>query len=872
MMTERCREAVAVLLSLLPLLDRDTATTITAPLQPHLRSLGRDDTVPSRRKRPRYGDGGGDNRGEVGEDEPDTPEEERGEGSVHPMDEPEAAAEDSSFAEVEDDGVEDAPTLTSSAVPGSTSEGDEGDMDEDAPTLQPSYTSQDSQGGSQRHRGGGYVVDGKGHIVSAALPAALTCPVDHLPSKTPQETLRYATGEDKVAFVTLAARVLQPPSPADGVSTNAQLPDMVAKLVDTTTVYQPISPLPRPHPENLAAWDCRGHLAHILCLLRLASRVTLLVQYHIGGFLRATLDRSPAATSKARHEIVAAIATAASLEDGKRYRATLASCGCEACTATLRWLEGGARGSTIIPCKKTEVATKFAKDYLVNATPTFFRQCIQLHASMPGSHPVLTSAIETPTISPTHARLLIAELRRAAEILQLQHTPIPLPMGHLHLWTAFQVEGCHVEAVDWVDGDGGYLVACHLPGMLQWVCRRAPNIAWNDGMRGDLIPFRCHGHDAVELDHVYHRPGRQQPSLLGYRALCAARHAVTEAAHIVIYTQGEVDAHGRRLVCDVTTIAADGTSTSTGVALLRGGLSYPLPGAPASFLQAFEEAKTARVGLFSVFPVALATSAAVQPVALRATLTAARRSLTVTHDNEQFKVTNRSVMRHASHAIVWNSTVENAGQGALIRSRSPHQLEAPFIRKDEVICGYGTDTITSRELDNLPQEELEYSLTLRNRWHYNAYRYNGENIGRYLNQGGLSEALGLMVHLAASRDYSRTGFDPVELEAERHCNAAFGYKSAYGAVVVATRDIQLGPTPTELFVNYGIKAYWLPFLATHAAEWGLQHDMVRAVLWCATSPDSSWPQSMRRIVLDRLPAGLVIPPDFSRPTLSYGLH
>ena len=909
--TVRCREAVAVLLSLLPLLDRDTAATIAAPLQPQLRRLGLDDGEPSRRKRPRYG-------GRDGKD----PDERRGAGILDiwvAMGGPEAATEDSSNSEDEGDTgeVEGTPTLPSSPMPGpgsssqgdlgetpptptlqplpgpgSSSQGDsgetpttptlqplsgpgsssQGDLGETptTPTLQPFFPSQASQGGSQasqggsqRHRSGGYAVDSRGRITSAALPAALTCSVNHLPSKTPQETVRYATGEDTARFVTLAARLLQPP--ADGASGSTQLPDIVARLADTANVCQPLSPCPPPTMDNLAAWDCRGHLKHILCLLRLASRITLLAQYHVGGFLRDTL--SPATTSKARHEIVAAIATAASLEDGRRYRNTLASCGCNSCICALHWLQGGARGSAITPCRKTEVATKFAHDYLVNATPTFFRQCIQLHGSMPGSHPVLSSAFETPTMSPTHVRLLVAELHHAVQTLQLQHTPLPLPMGQLGLWAAFQVEGRHEEAIDWIDGDGGYLVACHLPGMLEWVRRRAPNIAWSDGMRGTLVPFRCHGHDAAEVDHVYHGPG-QRPAHLGYRALCAARRAVAEAHHITIHTQGEVDAHGRRLVCDVTTITANGTPTSTGEALLRAGLSHPLPGAPATFVQAFEEAKTAGVGLFSVLPVALATSAAVQPSALRATLTATRRFITLTHDGAQFQVTNRSVMRHSSHVLIWTSAIANAGQGGFIRSLSPRQTVRPFIHKDEVIAGYGTSNITAQEMDSLPREELEYALTVRQRWHYNAYRYDGENVGRYINQGGLREALGLMVNLAASRDYQRTGFSLVEAEAERHCNAKFGYKATYGAVLLASRDIQLGPTPVELYVNYSIQGYWVPYLAYHAADWGVQHDLVRAVLWCATSRESSWPPNLRSTVLHNLPPGFVVPQNISRPTLT----
>ena len=94
------------------------------------------------------------------------------------------------------------------------------------------------------------------------------------------------------------------------------------------------------------------------------------------------------------------------------------------------------------------------------------------------------------------------------------------------------------------------------------------------------------------------------------RSSGAARCAAAEAVHIIMYTQGEVDGNGRRLVCDVTTITANGTPTSTGEALLRAGLSHPFLGAPSTITQAFEEAKTAKIGLFSVLPVALATPAA----------------------------------------------------------------------------------------------------------------------------------------------------------------------------------------------------------------------------------------------------------------------
>ena len=232
--------------------------------------------------------------------------------------------------------------------------------------------------------------------------------------------------------------------------------------------------------------------------------------------------------------------------------------------------------------------------------------------------------------------------------------------------------------------------------------------------------------------------------------------------------------------------------------------------------------------------------AAVQPSALRAT-DCTRHSLILTHDGAQFQVTNHSIMRHSVHVLIWTSAIANARQRG---SSTPFHFtrpSSPFIRKAEVICGYGTSNITAQELDSLPREELEYTLTARQCWHYKAYHYDGENVGRYINQGGLRKALGLMVNLAASRDYQRTGFSLVEAEAEAewHCNTKFDYKATYDTVLLISQDVQLGPTPVELYVNYGIQGYRVPYLAYHATDCGLQHDLVRAILWCATSRESS---------------------------------
>ena len=90
----------------------------------------------------------------------------------------------------------------------------------------------------------------------------------------------------------------------------------------------------------------------------------------------------------------------------------------------------------------------------------------------------------------------------------------------------------------------------HITSLHDYLQTRAPVIMWQEGMRGYLVPFMCHGHachDALELEHLYHcQDGTHH---LGYEVLCAARSAVVMAAKVSVHTAGEADVHGRRLVC-----------------------------------------------------------------------------------------------------------------------------------------------------------------------------------------------------------------------------------------------------------------------------------------------------------------------------------
>ena len=108
-----------------------------------------------------------------------------------------------------------------------------------------------------------------------------------------------------------------------------------------------------------------------------------MAQYHVAGFLR---------------QVVAS----ANKDSGQQYVAILPSCACEECAHALSGLRHGGRVG--MPCRTSQVVAKFARDSLANFTPTFFRQCVQMHANLPPlPHDLFTSSVETATVTPTHA-------------------------------------------------------------------------------------------------------------------------------------------------------------------------------------------------------------------------------------------------------------------------------------------------------------------------------------------------------------------------------------------------------------------------------------------------------------------------------------
>ena len=85
----------------------------------------------------------------------------------------------------------------------------------------------------------------------------------------------------------------------------------------------------------------------------------------------------------------------------------------------------------------------------------------------------------------------------------------------------------------------------HIPRLHDYLQARAPAIMWQEGMRGYLVPFRCHGHDALELEHLYHspnvthhHPGTKPSVLLAVQWLWQQRYRCTQLGRQMFTAEG----------------------------------------------------------------------------------------------------------------------------------------------------------------------------------------------------------------------------------------------------------------------------------------------------------------------------------------------
>ena len=169
---------------------------------------------------------------------------------------------------------------------------------------------------------------------------------------------------------------------------------------------------------------------------------------------------------------------------------------------------------------------------------------------------------------------------------------------------------------------------------------------------------------------------------------------------------------------------------------------------------------------------------------------------------------------------------------------------------------YSMAPTTPEDVDRLPTRDYLFCYEARGRvHHYSAHKYNGTNIGRFVNQGGLLPAFRRMV--SASNKYIHPSLQEraVEEEANKHCNVQYHLGPHRELVVELKERMHLGSEHKELLANYGIMSYWVPYVCSHASSLGEQSELVQAILWCTLSGESNWTSRQRQEVRQLLISG-----------------
>ena len=589
----------------------------------------------------------------------------------------------------------------------------------------------------------------------------------------------------------------------------------------------------------------------IQIVLRLPNIIAKLCDSYLGRFIRAII------ATDSRQDMVSILCNLAEQKKVVECRKFATSCGCDSCTLFIN-------GTSKKCCASVQLQTHVNNRQYTNFTPSYLFQCSTLSKRVPLHSPILTK-----TESANDVRLLVncaADLieRAWCELVQ-SHKP-PGSMIVLGTLPTFSVHGAtdHQQAVSYCDGDGGYIIAEYVPGLLDY-CETNYIPQFKVALSGNQltqIPFREAFHDAVELGHNYYFdtcwPGETRDEHLevkvGHKALCLQRNRMGNSSHTNIVVVDVLRSGGPpRLLVEIST-TIEGIQDANGLCAVREGYSFAAtiksPVTPRVYQQAEIDAKHLGSGMWKAGQEFFSLVESMKPwdikQDLRSINTCMEKEKQLEDCNLKLKIRNKRAHLNEAHLFVARSTIKAAGLGLFIRPPTGDngEIRIPAIT---ILCVYGRpapEGIVDSDSDYYLCREFGGRL-----WHYDAKKVDGENIGRYINQGALMDGLTTFC------THSSLGTIPdTKVVVDRGCNVAFHHHNNR-ACVRTTREIVVsaGSESLELMIDYGITQYWFPYLLKRAVSPSMLTSLHLAVLWPLFSPESRLPRKARaRLIGDVL--------------------
>eukprot|EP00731_Ephydatia_muelleri_P038891 Em0971g1a len=491
--------------------------------------------------------------------------------------------------------------------------------------------------------------------------------------------------------------------------------------------------------------------------------------------------------------------------------------------------------STTFPCRTVQRTFRLLQHNAVNVNTASLKEC---------------------SAYPTSVKRIVSRLGDLKAYYS-RTLAVPMPSYAMATLPVFALAaGCSAwEAVNYCDGDGGSILVEQFPGLSKYL--RQQNVATHilAAPQCTLVQFREAFHDAVELGHQYTvvatreddepGPSTRQPTTsvlrrnYGYQALVHARHALATAKVILLVCHGvhRGDGGDRIVVEVVIRDVTSGTFLVSGLSRVQCGFSFPVQNAPRHYVIAKEEAVAAHCGVLEIGPSMAGQEA--MPWSLKEAFSSGQSPVAIAG----CLITNSTQFLNQSHLHIHTSFIPGAGWGLMIRP-CPNAT----IPRGAYVCHFAIGQPPS----TAPPSDYELSSTRRGSLLvYDPQVYDGHNIGRFINQGGLLEGLKELV-AASDRDRGCTAYSPTVAEAIFADRSCVEYHVANGGsemVVRASKPISSHPCRMiELLANYGLP-YWLAHVVKYHRHIGHDSDLVKCVFWLLLSDKSTMPIQVRNTFL-----------------------
>ena len=198
---------------------------------------------------------------------------------------------------------------------------------------------------------------------------------------------------------------------------------------------------------------------------------------------------------------------------------------------------------------------------------------------------------------------------------------------------------------------------------------------------------------------------------------------------------GYTSRNGARLLVEVYTCSkASDQFVSTGVRRVEAGLSFPTRGAPIQYNLALETAHANRRGVFQ-YGADMGVDE-LMPWVLKDSLADRGSSHSVRCGAVQCTVDNCYQFLNETHMRVSPSLIKGAGSGLMVRPTPPGRQEVT-IPKGAYLCFFANPS--DYELGSTRRGDAGVDAA------YDPQVYDGKNIGRFINQGGLLEGIQALV-------------------------------------------------------------------------------------------------------------------------------